>query len=84
MAIELGASSTDVRLSGKSAVSDLHDEHDRVFEHDTAEDHQEPVVVPKRRSGLQADVSGIEKYQQAMDNADQELERRAQSVRDPV
>jgi len=29
-----------------------------------------------------ADVLGIEKYQQAMDNADQELERGDESVRD--
>jgi hypothetical protein len=41
-----------------------------------------PVLWRDPLRGLQADVPGIEKYQQAMDNADQELERSNESIRD--
>jgi hypothetical protein len=34
--------------------------------------------------GVQVDVAGLEKYQQAVDNADQRLERGIESVRDSV
>jgi hypothetical protein len=84
VAAELVAGGAHVRLPGGGQACGLHDEHDRVLEHDVAEGDEEPVAIPERRSGLQADVPGAEEHQQAMDDANQELERGAQSVRDPV
>lgn len=45
---------------------------------------EESLIVPERRSGLQADVSGVEEYQPEMDNADQELERSHEPVCDSL
>lgn len=45
MAIELGASGADVLVSVGDQASDLHDEHDRIFEHDTAEGVEESRTV---------------------------------------
>jgi transposase-like protein len=47
----------------RQLTSDLYDEHDRVAEHDAAEDDKESLLVPERRGGLQADVLGAEEYQ---------------------
>jgi transposase-like protein len=81
VALELVAGGADVRLPGGDQAGDLHDEHDRVVEHDLAEGDEESLAVPERRGGLQADVPGAEEHQQEVDNADQELERRDEPVR---
>ena len=84
VAAELVESRPDVLLPGGDQACGLHDEHDRVVEHDVAEGEQEPCAVFERRCGLQADVSGLAQHQQAMDNVDPELERGAQPVRRPL
>ena len=48
MAIELGASFSDVLVAAGDQASDLHDEHDRVLEHDFAEGVEESLFVPER------------------------------------
>jgi putative transposase len=63
VALGLVAGRPDVRLPAGDQAGDLHDEYDRIAEHDAAEDYEEPFTVPKRRSGLQADVLGAEEYQ---------------------
>lgn len=42
---------------------------------------EESFAVLKRRGGLQADVSGVEEYQQVVDDADQKLERGDEPIR---
>jgi hypothetical protein len=48
MVLELIAGGADVQVLGGNQAGDLHDEHDRVFEHDAAEGDEEPVAVPER------------------------------------
>jgi hypothetical protein len=84
LAAELVEGRADVRVSCGNPAGDLHDEHDRIAEHDFAQDHEESLLVPERRSGLQANVSSVEEHQQEMDDADQELERGDEPVRHPV
>jgi len=81
---ELGTGRPDVLLPFRDQAGGLHDEHDRIFEHDTAEGKQESAAVPKRRGGLQADVLGPAQHLQEVDNAYPELERGSESVRYPV
>ena len=50
--------------------------------YDVAQSEQESLFVSERRGGVQVAVSGIEKYQPEMDNANQELERSDESVCD--
>jgi hypothetical protein len=84
VAAELGAGRADVLLPRRDHVSGLHDEHDRVAEHDAAEGVEEPGSVPERRGGIQAALPGVAQHQPEVDNADQELERRDESVRHPL
>jgi hypothetical protein len=81
VASELVAGGADVRVSCGDQAGDLHDEHDRVVEHDAAEGDEESLAVPERRGGLQADVLGAEEHQQAVDDAYKELERGDEPVR---
>jgi hypothetical protein len=71
-------------LAGGNPASDLHDEYNRVFEHDAANGDEEQVTIPERRGRIQADVLGAKEYQQAVDDTDKELERCDEPVRDPV
>ena len=84
LASELVEGHPDVWLPGGDQAGGLHDEHDRVFEHDAAEGVEEPVTVPKRRGGVQAALLGVAQHQQEVDNADQELERCDEPVRHPL
>lgn len=83
MAAELVEGRPDVRLPFGDQACCLDDEHDRIAKHDVAEGVEEPGAVTERRSGLQADVSGAEEHQLAVDDADQELERGDEPVRHP-
>lgn len=45
---ELGESGADVRVFGGDQAGGLHDEHDRIFEHDAAQSVAEPGTVAER------------------------------------
>lgn len=46
MAVELAESGADVRVPRRDQACGLHDEHDRVAEHDLAGGDEEPGAVP--------------------------------------
>jgi hypothetical protein len=60
-----------VRSQGRFVNKAIHlAEHDRVFEHDAAQNQQEPAAVPVGRGGLRTAVAGLARHQQEVDNAD--------------
>ena len=48
VAQELGSHHTVLRLLAGDQANHLHDQCDRVGEHEFAQDHEEPWVIPKR------------------------------------
>jgi hypothetical protein len=50
----------------------------------SAQNHQEPEPVPERRGDFQATLTGLEKYREKMDDADQRMEASASAVCDRV
>ncbi|MDT7688436.1 MAG: hypothetical protein QOE46_1195 [Acidobacteriota bacterium] len=84
VAAALGAGGADVRVSRGNQARGVYDQHDRVFEYDVAEGVEEPFTVPIGRGGLQASLPCLAQHLKAMDNADPELERGVESVRDPL
>jgi hypothetical protein len=59
MALELVAGGADVRVPGGNPAGDLHDEGDRVFEHDAAEGDVLVRIDDERRARLMEAVDGI-------------------------
>src|SRR5208282_5800167 len=80
---KLGARDSVLRVSGRSAQGDLHHQCGGGFAPRSAEDHQEPGIVPERGSGLEAAVSGAAKHQREVGDG-AELEGGAEPVRDTV
>src|ERR1039457_1451075 len=80
---ELGARDSVLRVSGRSAQGDLHDQCGGGFAPRSAEDHQEPGVVSERGDGAEVAVSGAAKHQREVGDG-AALERGAEPVRDSV
>src|ERR1039457_2315292 len=94
---ELGARDSVLRVSGRSAQGDLHDQCGANtpphwscrspcgggFAPLSAEDHQEPGVVSERGDGAEVAVSGAAKHQREVGDG-AALERGAEPVRDSV
>jgi hypothetical protein len=71
----------DVFVRAGNSESDLYDECDRIAEYDFTEGDQKPSV-PVGQGSFQDSVSYLEKHLEKMDNADTELERNDDSIRD--